>query len=45
MTNQTFEITLLARWLFLKFENVNILQEGELYFLGRNILEYIERKY
>lgn len=45
MTNQTFKISLLARWLFLKFENVNILQEGELCFLGKNILENIERKY
>lgn len=45
MTNQTSEITLLARWFFLKFENVNISREGELCFLGRSISENIGRKY
>lgn len=45
MTNQTSEITLLARWFFLKFENVNILREGELCFLGRSNSENIGRKY
>lgn len=39
-----FEITLLARWLLLKIENVNILQEGE-FFFGRYTLKNIERKY